>query len=106
MDYQKKLNEATSLLLIQIAYNEAFEKATQRMEESFRNENVGQQLVYKDGSIDMNLGLTDFSLLLSAEYRAVNLFGKKKNTGWIRSNLDSFVSRKQNELTQIEKKKI
>lgn len=94
MDYQKRLDEATSLLLIQEVYNEAFKKATQEMEDE------GLQLVNEDGSIDISLGLTDFSLMLSAESRAVELLGKQEKGCWINSNFDYFISQRHKDLTQ------
>ncbi|MGY3712045.1 hypothetical protein [Lactococcus petauri] len=94
MDYQKRLDEATSLGHIQEVYNEAFDKATKEMEDG------GQQLVYEDGSINISLGATDFSLMLSAESHAVKLLGKKEKGRWIKSNFDSFISQRLKELTQ------
>lgn len=94
MDYKKRLDEATNLLLIQEVYNEAFDKATKEMEEE------GQQLVYKDGSINYGLSLADYSLILSAESRAIKLLGKKEKGLWIKSNFDSFISQRHKELTK------
>ena len=94
MEYKKRLHEATNLLLIQEVYNEAFKKATQEMEDE------GLQLVNEDGSIDISLGITDFSLTLSAESRAVELLGKREKGRWINSNFDSFISQRHKELTQ------
>lgn len=95
MDYQKSLDEATSLGHIQEIYNEAFDQAIKEMEDG------GQQLVYEDGSINISLSLADYSLMLSAESSAVKLLGNKDRGTWIKSNFDSSIAQRHKELTQI-----
>lgn len=98
MKYQEKLKNATTIEKVQEIYNEEFKKMIAEIEEESMSESNGQQLVYDDGYIDPSLTMADIHLLIHAKNRVKQLSKNNENKITIKSNHDSFVDKRLEEL--------
>lgn len=102
MEYHKKLESAATIKEVQGIYNEAFKNMVSEIEVEFISEGNGQQLVYVDGCIDPSLTIADIHLLVYAENRAEKLCKKKREELLIKSNHDSYIEKRLEELQNEE----
>lgn len=98
MEYHQNLKNATTIKEVQEIYNKGFKKMVLEIEEEFISKGSGQQLVYADGCIDPSLTISDIQLLIYAEHRAEQLSKSNSEGLMIKSNHDSFIEERLEEL--------